>query len=69
MHRCFVCQKRLGLATFPCKCERLFCSVHRFARDRPAEDGHICTFDFKNDNKKLLETQLPQVKPKKLEDI
>ena len=28
-NRCFVCKKKLGLTGFTCRCDRLFCAVHR----------------------------------------
>ena len=28
-NRCFVCKKKLGLTGFSCRCDGLFCAVHR----------------------------------------
>ena len=38
--RCYICKKKLGLIPFTCRCERHFCSLHRYAED------HQCKFDY-----------------------
>jgi len=40
-NRCHICKKKVGLTGFPCRCEGLFCSVHRYSNE------HNCTFDYK----------------------
>eukprot|EP00056_Hartaetosiga_gracilis_P022226 m.28925 g.28925 ORF g.28925 m.28925 type:complete len:170 (+) comp9521_c0_seq1:263-772(+) len=62
-NRCFTCNTKLGMMGFECKCERLFCSKHRFA------DQHECTFDFKSFDRKKLEKANPTVAPDKLQRI
>jgi hypothetical protein len=47
--RCVVCNKKLGLIPFKCKCEEIFCSTHR------APEDHKCTYDFKTEGKAWLE--------------
>jgi len=47
--RCMVCNKKLGLLGFDCKCGHLFCSKHRMPED------HECTIDYKETGKKILE--------------
>jgi len=39
--RCTQCKKKLGLMSYTCKCEKLFCISHL----QPQE--HACTFDYK----------------------
>ena len=39
--RCHTCKKKLGLVSFPCKCEFIFCSKHRYSSQ------HSCTYDYK----------------------
>lgn len=46
--RCMVCNKKLGLLGFDCKCGHLFCSKHRMPED------HECTIDYKETGKKIL---------------
>lgn len=49
-NRCEICKTKLSLAAqFTCRCDRNFCSKHRYAED------HSCTFDYKTHGKELLE--------------
>jgi len=64
MARCFKCSKKLKMAeelVGKCKCNNTFCSKHRISSQ------HSCTFDFKNHNKKLLESD--KIEAKKVESI
>jgi len=36
MTRCFICQKKVGVLGFACKCEGTFCEKHRLA------EAHQC---------------------------
>lgn len=40
-NRCGLCRKRVGLTGFKCRCENLYCALHRYS------DKHNCTFDYK----------------------
>ncbi len=44
------CKKKLGLTSYPCRCEKEFCTIHSFP------EKHACTFDFKT-----LNTNLPKI--------
>ena len=55
MARCNECRKKLGVMEFTCKCEKKFC------RGCLLPEMHKCTYDFKNEGKKLLETHLVKV--------
>ena len=46
----YKCKKKINLieSTIKCRCDGIFCNIHRFARD------HHCTFDFKDLQKKYL---------------
>lgn len=58
---CSQCNKKLGPAQiFTCKCEKMFCSTHRYS------DRHTCTYDFKTPAKAALAQQNPVVKNEKL---
>ena len=48
MNRCEECKKKIGIYGFTCKCEKYFCTVHRFP------DTHHCTFDWKTYDKQDL---------------
>ncbi|KAF0288973.1 Zinc finger A20 and AN1 domain-containing stress-associated protein 9 [Amphibalanus amphitrite] len=39
--RCDVCRKKVGLTGFTCRCDGLFCSLHRYS------DKHDCSFDYR----------------------
>ncbi|XP_037068871.1 AN1-type zinc finger protein 5-like [Pollicipes pollicipes] len=39
--RCEVCRKKVGLTGFTCRCDGLFCSLHRYS------DKHDCSFDYR----------------------
>ena len=53
--RCLICNKKVGLTGFACRCGGLFCGVHR------AENAHACTFDFKAAATATLETKLVKI--------
>ncbi len=55
--RCFVCNKKLGLIPFSCRCNTTikFCSIHRYP------DSHNCQFDWKKEGREQLEKNNPKV--------
>ena len=53
--RCPVCNKKLGLMVFTCKCEQRFCITHM------QPELHNCTYDHKAQQRKELKKQLPHV--------
>ncbi len=59
-NRCGVCQKKLGLLPFACRCEGEFCSSHRLPEE------HACTFDYHAAGKAQLSKSLPVVSGDKL---
>lgn len=62
-NRCFSCNKKVGLTGFRCRCENLFCSMHRYS------DQHECSFDYKTDGRAKLERDNPQVVGAKIRKI
>lgn len=61
--RCGICNVKLRLAQrFDCKCEGVFCSSHRFAKD------HSCSFDYRERAKKDLSDKNPAVVADKLSE-
>ena len=46
--RCPICQKKLGLTSFSCRCGGVYCSTHRYS------DKHQCDFDYKAFGKKEI---------------
>ena len=55
------CRKKLNITNgFPCRCEKVFCAKHRHP------ETHECTFDYKEEGRRLLELANPIVKVPKL---
>lgn len=46
--KCYTCKKRVGLFGYTCRCEKIFCSLHRYS------DLHLCTYDYKYNGKEEL---------------
>lgn len=55
--RCFVCNKKLGLMIFTCKCSdsKLFCITHL------QPEAHECSYDFKTEQLTTLAKKLTKV--------
>lgn len=62
-NRCSVCRAKVGLLGFKCRCEGLFCSLHRHA------DAHKCSFDYMTYERDLLEKANPVISPEKVRKI
>ena len=61
-NRCSQCKIRVGFLGFDCKCGNLFCGAHRYS------DKHECTYDYRTEERKKLETSNPVVCAAKLAD-
>ena len=59
IERCGLCNKKISLVKFTCKCQKSFCMKHRYP------DDHNCEFDFKEEHKKKLETDNPKLESDK----
>ncbi|KAM0023745.1 putative transcription regulator A20-like family [Helianthus debilis subsp. tardiflorus] len=59
--RCHVCNKRVGLIGFGCRCGQSFCGLHRMPEE------HTCKFDFKAAGRAVLEKENPVCVADKLE--
>lgn len=58
---CAFCNKKIKfISAFVCRCQKSFCSRHRFF------DQHGCTFDYKNEVKNKLMENNPKIAPKKI---
>lgn len=51
-NRCAVCNKKVGLTGIECRCELVFCGVHRY----PSQ--HSCAFDHKEHDRQNLKSTL-----------
>ena len=54
-NRCNHCNKKYGLMSFSCNCNRVFCITCK------NPESHNCTFDFKVLGKELLTNKLNKV--------
>lgn len=59
-NRCHHCRKKIGLITFNCRCDHVFCSKHKFP------DEHNCTFDYINLGKNEIIKNNPKVVAEKI---
>lgn len=59
--KCLICQKRMGLLPFKCKCGNDYCATHRF--------DHACTFDYRAQQREQLTNRLTKVVAPKLNTI
>ncbi|GAB0087829.1 Ubiquitin-like domain-containing protein [Sergentomyia squamirostris] len=62
--RCAECNKKLGLIMIMrCHCEKVFCPQHRYA------EAHNCSYNFKQEGRKILARENPLVVAQKLPKI
>ncbi|KMZ59706.1 Zinc finger A20 and AN1 domain-containing stress-associated protein [Zostera marina] len=61
--RCSFCNKKIDLMGYKCRCDDVFCSVHRYS------DKHNCGFDYKTLAKDAIAKANPVVKAEKIEKI
>jgi hypothetical protein len=63
--RCFICLKKLIIIEFKCKCDNIFCNIHRYPEE------HNCTYDHKKDGKRKLKNELENtiIKRQKIDKI
>ncbi|VEL09773.1 unnamed protein product [Protopolystoma xenopodis] len=62
-NRCVRCKKRVGLTGFTCRCDGLFCSLHRYS------DQHDCTFDYRALGRAELSRDNPEVRCAKIRKL
>lgn len=60
INRCNVCRKRVGLASFRCRCGELFCPRHRHS------ETHNCSFDYKTAGREEIARANPVIKAAKI---
>ena len=61
--RCWMCNKRIGLLGFGCKCGYKFCAIHRHSYD------HNCDYDHTADDLNRLRNSNQQLKKNKIDRI
>lgn len=62
-NRCFTCNKKVGLTGFKCRCNYIYCSMHRYS------DKHECTFDYKALGRDAIAKANPTVVAAKVDKI
>jgi AN1-type zinc finger protein 5/6 len=60
--KCIVCNKKVGLLPYICKCGNTTCAFHRWP-------NHECCFDYRQAHKDLLQQQNPKIAPSKINVI
>ena len=61
--KCKICKKKLGLVPFKCKCNNIYCSLHRYAED------HNCVYNYKDEYQKNFSKNNPKVIAEKVPKI
>ena len=59
-HRCWQCQRKIGLTGFPCHCGYIYCGLHRYAEE------HNCPWDYRKAHQQLIARNNPLIKRRKL---
>ena len=53
--RCLICNKKLGLIDYSCRCGNFYCQKHRLP------ELHSCSFDYQKSGKELLDKNNPTI--------
>ena len=57
------CNRKLKLTDYACKCEKIFCKIHRLPED------HNCVYDYKENNNKQKKIEAMKCILDKIEKI
>jgi len=49
------CNKKLKLSDLKCKCNKIFCMMHKFS------ESHNCKYDYRSDSNKVLTQNLIKI--------
>ena len=60
---CGVCNKKLPIFVIKCKCNKNYCSIHRYSSE------HNCTYDYQTEFKKELTKNNKKIKVMKVDKI
>ncbi|CAF0816433.1 unnamed protein product [Didymodactylos carnosus] len=61
--KCLICNRKLALTEYPCRCGGHYCSLHRYANE------HNCTFDYKEHGQNEIRRNMPVVQGDKITKI
>jgi AN1-like Zinc finger len=59
-NRCLVCNRKVGIPGFRCRCGELFCAKHRYS------DRHDCSFDYKSAGREEIARANPLIRASKI---
>lgn len=59
-NRCLVCNRKVGIPGFRCRCGELFCAKHRYS------DMHDCSFDYKSAGREEIARANPLIRASKI---
>jgi hypothetical protein len=59
-NNCFICNKKLPIFIIKCRCNNIFCNIHRYHTD------HGCKYDYKRKYKEELKIKLDNSNIKKI---
>ncbi|KAJ3696867.1 hypothetical protein LUZ61_000572 [Rhynchospora tenuis] len=59
-NRCLVCNKKVGIPGFRCRCGELFCAKHRYS------DMHDCSYDYKSAGREEIARANPLIRASKI---
>jgi hypothetical protein len=63
LNKCYKCDRKVGLLGYKCKCENVYCALHRHSY------VHECTFDFRTVGLKQLQETNQGIDKKKINRI
>jgi hypothetical protein len=61
--RCPICNKKLKIINFKCKCNKTFCALHRMP------EQHNCLYDYKTPGRRKIREENPRVVAEKIRKI
>lgn len=61
--RCKKCLKKNTIMEFKCKCNNIYCSIHRYPEE------HDCSYDYKQNEKRKIVEENKKIKRFKIDKI
>lgn len=68
-NKCYLCQRNIKISetiSGKCKCGNTYCQKHKCASVEDSDVTHKCSYDYKQEGKKELTTQLQKVSNDKI---
>ena len=61
--RCYYCHKKLSMINFTCKCNHVFCIIHK------SPHTHKCPINYKTTKQNNIKKNNPVIQPKQISAI